>query len=116
MTKSIAQLYPEGFSEFDHTGNKLSRSIIRAMKREHGKAYIYTVNANKYNPVVTEYIKGMVFNFSGSFVASVYDQNLIDLIRDRLAAPYTGTKDDWDRVTAIFDYAESINAVTLHWS
>jgi hypothetical protein len=66
------------------------------MKREHGKAYIYTVNAK--------------------FVASVYDQNLIDLIRDRLAAPYTGTKDDWDRVTAIFDYAESINAVTLHWS
>jgi hypothetical protein len=104
-------------SEFNPRHNKISRSKIRTMKREQGSCWIWHVNPGpKGTPIVREYRRGMVFNFGGSFITPKYDTKLEAMIRERLDAPYTGTKDDAKRVDAIYEYADTLGMAALIWS
>lgn len=96
--------------------NKLSRAKIRAMKREHGAAWIWEVNAGEDRPVAQEYKSGMVYNFTGAFVTSRYDAELERLIRERLATPYTGTANDWKWLDRIYKRLDEVKpCVMLFW-
>jgi len=105
-------------SEFNHNHNKISRAIVRAVLREKGEAWLWQINP--YNGdadvIVRKYEKGMVYNFGASLVTPRYDSKLEQLIIDRLAAEYTGTKDDLVRVNEIMARAGEVGASHLFWS
>lgn len=104
-------------SEFTRSHNRISRGIIRAMLKENGEAWLWNVNPyGDSEVVVRKYEKGMVYNFGASFVTPGYDPRLEQMIIDRLAAEYTGTKDDYTRVDAIMSRAEEVGAAQLIWS
>ena len=105
-----------GPSEFNHIHNKISRAKVRAMLRECGSVFIWSCNPFGKEEVVREYTRGMVYNFDGSFITPEYDIDLEWLMRKRLAAHYTGTAADYDRITVIFDHAESLGMTHLTWS
>jgi hypothetical protein len=97
--------------------NQVSRATIRAMK----PCYIVKVNLygderKKKDHILTEYRKGMVYNFAGSIVIPAHDEKLIELIHQRDIAPYTGTGDDAKRITEIYNHIEKIGGKTLHWT
>ena len=103
-------------SEFNHNHNKISRAKIRAMKRENGSCFIWTINPwDETYPVCREYKKGMVFNFCGSFITPSYDQRLEELIKNRLLSEWTA-RGDIKKIDEIFEYAEKMNSEILVWS
>jgi hypothetical protein len=103
-------------SEFNHIHNKISRSKIRAMKKEYGSCFIWTVNPwNENDPVCRKYKKGMVFNFCGSFITSKYDPKLEKLLKNRLESEWTA-KGDIEKINEIYYYANKLNATILIWS
>ncbi len=107
-------------SEFEPITNKYSRSIIRAFRHEHGSAWLgnvnlYGDNRGKRDAILTEYTRGMVYNFQYSFIIPEYNQELEQLILDRDNAPYTGTKADCVRIDTIFAKIEALNGKHLHW-
>lgn len=93
--------------------NQLSRATVRLNR----PCYIWRVN--RYNKekeaIASEYRKGMVFNYGGCFVTKERDADLLRLIEEREAAPYTGTAADLVRVNAIHNRLAEIGGVTLHW-
>ncbi len=102
-------------SEFSPIHNKISRSKIRAMKREYSSCFIWTVNPwNENDPVCREYKKGIVFNSCGSFITSKYDPKLEELLKNRLTSEWTA-KGDIKKIDEIYNYADKINAVILIW-
>ena len=105
-----------GPSEFNRHHNRISRAKIRAMLKEYGSVFIWSCNPYGKEIVVREYTGGMVYNFDGSFITPEYDIDLEWMMRERLKAPYTGTSDDYDRITEIYDHAEKMGMVHLVWS
>lgn len=93
--------------------NQLSRATIRVNR----PCYIWRVNRydRSKHPIATEYRKGMVFNFEGSFVTKEKDPELLRLLEEREAAIYTGVMDDSARIDAIFARMTAVGGVTLHW-
>ena len=59
---------------------------------------------------------GIVYTFGPSFVVPKYDAELEQMIRDRDASPYTGTRDDAVLVDAIFDRLYALGGKSLIWS
>lgn len=100
----------------DTNWNRISRGKIRAMRTETGSCFIWTVNPDKKtDSVVREYKRGMVHNFEGAFITHFYDEHLKKMIETRLKARYTGMREDFKRVSAIFDYAETLKSEMLFW-
>ena len=58
----------------------------------------------------------MIYNFEYCFVIPCYDKDLIDLIKSREEADYTGCKDDLKRIAAIMDRIDKLNGLNLFWS
>ncbi len=103
-------------SEFDHIHNRISRAKIRAMKKENGSCFIWTVNPwDKDDPVCREYKRGMVFNFGGSFITPKHNLHLEELLKNRLSSEYS-PKGDVKKLDEIFNYADKLNRVILIWS
>lgn len=105
-----------GPSEFNPNHNKISRSLVRAMLREHGSCFIWTCNPYGDEKVCREYKRGMVYNFEGTFITPHYDVNLERMMLNRLKLNYTGTRNDARLIDEIFNYAEKMDMVNLTWS
>ena len=104
-------------SESNILYNKISRSLIRAMKKEKGSCWIWTCNPYGNNKeVVKEYKQGMIYNFQGSFITPVYDPDLEKMMKERLSLPYTGTEEDSRKIEQIFNHAEKLGMIHLFWS
>jgi predicted MPP superfamily phosphohydrolase len=103
--------------------NKISRNKIRALKREYGKCYIG--NVNYYNkqrenidnePILTEYKKGMVYNFGCTFAIPVYSVDLVKLIRN-YNKPHErlSNRSIIKEIEEIFNKVEELNGIYLNW-
>lgn len=118
INHAIASTYPEGPTEFDQHVNKLSRALIRAYKREHGQAFLGRINLyqeTRHLPVLQEYRKGIVRNFSCSVLLPTDDIGFKRMVLDRDRLPYLGTKDDYDKIKEIFDRLDNIGGQSLNW-
>lgn len=70
--------------EADDTYNDFNRSIIEAYRMKNGgKAYIGRVNGEKDEPILTEYVGQMVYNFGCDFVIPTEDVELVALIKKK---------------------------------
>lgn len=106
-------------TEGDWKQNKFSRSIVRAYRREHGQAWLGKINLygeerhKDYH--LTEYKKGMVFNFEYSFAVPCKDAELERLIIERDNAAYEGTASDIPMVERIMTRITELGGVHLRW-
>ncbi len=105
--------------EGDEMLNYTAHEVIRAYKDEFGAAWLGKINLyaeDKGKPPVWEWDGGQVYNFGACFVLPAYDAEIERLIKERDAAPYTGTKDDYARVDAITALVEQRGGDNLIWS
>lgn len=112
--------YPEHPDEFDTQCNDVSREKIRLYAEIHQDQKCYLGKVNRYSedegkPYLVEYTGQMIYNFEYKFMIPVYDQKLIDMIIDRESAEYTGTAEDYKRVSAIMNRIEEIGGIYLIW-
>ena len=121
MTRRVVEHWQENQPEASDKLNNASRRLVEAMAEEHGTVFLGNVNlydADHGKPVTfRKYPDGeMVYNFQHGFVVPTDDAELRRLIEERDQAEYTGTNDDYERVTAISDRLEAIGGQNLHWS
>lgn len=112
--------------EADGSLNNSARRLVAAMFDEKGEAWLGHVNlhgdarfkagATDHSKAYWKWDQGMVYNFGADFVVPVFDQVLLDLIRERDLAPYTSVADDVPRVVAIHDRVAAIGGTLLSWS
>lgn len=104
--------------EADDRLNDAQRDLIDAMVEANGVAYLGDCDPPKNEPVkFSEYTgEGIVYNFGASFVVPVDDQQLKELLHERVNTPYTGTKQDYKFVEAIHDRIREIGGYVLTWS
>lgn len=110
-----------GYSERDllaryEATNGPSREKIKTMAKKHGMAWVYKVNPYNQEPVLCVKPGDEVFNWLGDYVSPTLDYSFLKLLVDRLAAPYTGTKDDTGRILAIDGYAKAHGYPVLYWA
>jgi hypothetical protein len=100
--------------------NRLSRAVIRAIRRIHGEAHLYAPNGmpngGEERGMHCVYRRGMARNFAGHFVLPGKSDELIQLMDARRTAPYTTTAADLERVEEIYNLADSLGAAWLIWS
>jgi len=100
--------------------NSASRAMVCAMQQDHGQAWLGKINLysdDDRQHILWQYEPGKtVYNFGAAFVLPCYDAELERLIRERDAAPYTGTRDDRKRVDAIVQRIGALGGVHLLWS
>jgi hypothetical protein len=108
------------FEEGDYNLNAASHATVEAYAAEYNGCWLGNVNIYSDMPSLLpmfEYkIEDHLCNFAASFVVPAYDADLERMIRDRAAAPYTGTADDAVRVEAIHERIEQLGGCTLLWS
>jgi len=100
--------------------NDITRQLIVAYDRLHQDSKCYLGKVNRYSedegkPYLALYEGQQVFNFEYGFMIPCYDEKLIELIRDREHAEYTGTKEDYKRVTEIMDRIQELGGINLFW-
>jgi hypothetical protein len=129
--------YPEVNSLNDH-----QRDLIGAMRDAHGHCWLGHINLHNCrcghgwtehaawkgacgNCACSAFAEdrplwpwdgGLVYNFGGAFVIPDYDATLERLILERADAPYTGTRADSVRVTAIMDRILALGGHHLFWN
>ena len=122
--QALAQAVAEGVrrdgwpSEGDWQINELSAALVDAFFRAHGAAWVGVINVydTHIGPVIWPYDWAAgLRNFEAAFVIPAYDAELERLIVARKAAPYTGTADDYARVSEITDRIEALGGHMLHW-
>ena len=119
LTRKFIDHARQDYPEADENLNDASRAAIEACYQEHGQAFLWIINqwTNVPRPVVSLYNPNSpIFNFSYHAVSSEADPELEHLIEQRNDAPYTGTRDDAQRVKAIIKRLEAIGGTMLHWS
>jgi len=87
------------------------------MRKEEGEAWLVEINGYQregWEPL-REYRFGLAYNYGASAVIPQYDAELERLIRERAAAEYTGTVEDNDRITTIFDRVDELGGKALIW-
>lgn len=58
----------------------------------------------------------MVYNFGADFAVPTADPQLMQMIKDRANAPYTGTGADYPLVTAIIERVKEVGGILLLWA
>jgi hypothetical protein len=101
--------------------NCVQYQIIAAMVEENGEAWLLKINRYlsdrpwpclwRFDPDVD-----MPLQFNCDFVLPCYDQELVDLVRERHDAPYEGTARDAQRVSWIFERAKRLGGKVLCWT
>ncbi len=120
LSKELQRAFREGdgcLPESDAGVNRASGRVVLAMHEEYGVAWIGQCNPpdSDITKVLTKYDPndGLC---GGSFVVPARDGELERLMVERLEAPYTGTKDDFQRIAAIFDRVEQLRGEQLFWT
>ena len=105
---------------YENPLNDLQRELIATFAAQHGgEAWLGKVNlydGDNRERVLWKWDGGMVLNFGASFVIPAYDDQLERLILKRDRAPYTGTREDYRRVTEIYDRMEAVGGMNLLWN
>lgn len=97
--------------------NNASAEIIMAMQAEHGEVWLANVNPLKDGEVIRKAERDEIFyNFCASYCLPCYDAELEKMMKDRLAAPYTGTADDAARLKPIWKRIAELGGQTLVWT
>jgi len=100
--------------------NDASRGVIFAMHETNMEVWIGNVNlhrdSGKPELAMWKWDGSFVLNFGSAFVLPRHDETLERMILARADAPYTTTKDDYDRVSAITDRIREIGGEHLHWT
>jgi hypothetical protein len=107
--------------ESDESINLASAHVVRAMEAEHGEAWLGAVNLygkdhGQKEKMMWRWDGAPVLNFCAHFVAPKYDEELVRLIFERDAAPYTGMAADRVRIDAIHKKLEEIGGALLFWT
>jgi len=107
-------------SEFDTDMNVITQEKIKLFPELNNNGQCYLGKINRYTedkgkPYLMPYDGQRVFNFEYGFMIPVYDEKLVELIRDREHAEYTGTKDDFRRITEITDRIQELGGIHLFW-
>ena len=107
--------------EADGEVNDACRRVVDAMQAEHGEAWLGSVNLygddrGKKEKMMWRWDGSLVRNFSAGFVAPKYDEELVRLIFERDAGPYTSAADDVAKIDAIHKRLEDIGGVSLFWT
>ena len=111
----------EGFpSEFETNMNNISRKKIEIFAAMHNNEKCCLGKINRYSedvekPYLVAYEGQRVFNFEYGFMIPCYDEKLVEMIRDREHAEYTGTTDDYKRVTKIMNRIYELGGFNLFW-
>lgn len=85
--------------------NTISRNKIKALKNQYGTCFLGKINlCSKDESILTEYKKGMVYNFGCNFAIPEYDQKLVDLIKQH-------NKD----INKIYGRVERLNGIVINW-
>jgi hypothetical protein len=110
-----------GSSEFDMSINDISRAKIQAVSEIWTEVWLGNVNLygddrHGGKPIMTKWEGDLVYNFEYAFCIPGHDAELEQMIRDRDDAEYTGTRDDYKRIDAIFARIEKLGGETLSWS
>jgi hypothetical protein len=125
LSGEVARSYAEGdgcLVEADEGVNEASRAVIRAMHAEHGVAWLGKINLHGDERGKAEHAawpwdgEAPLYNFGCAWVAPVRDEELVRLILERDAAPYTGTATDSIRIERIFARLEAIGGHYLLWT
>ena len=116
--RDVDGLFP---GESDAEVNRASEELVKAMKAEHGEAWLGQVNLygeqrGKPEHALWKWDGSTIYTFGSSFVAPRYDEELVRLIMKRDTTPYTTTAADAVRVDAIHARLEEIGGVTLFWT
>lgn len=121
--KVVPYLVEDGcLPEADEGINGASRTLIRAMHKEHGEAWLGNVNLHKRykgeeEAAMWKYnAEDAIYTFGAAFVAPRYDAELVRLIDERFDAPYMGTKEDYERIEKIYTRLAEIGGENLHWT
>jgi len=99
--------------------NERSGLLVEAYRNEHGEAWLGKINLyenDRGKPVMWQWDGSPVSAFVAVFVAPRYDAELVQMVTERDAAPYTGTRDDSVLVDRIFERLDAIGARSLIWN
>ena len=107
-------------TEFDQDLNLITIEKIKLFSQLNNNGQCYLGKVNRYRedkgkPYLMPYDGQQVYNFEYGFMIPVYDEKLSELIRDREHAEYTGTKEDYRRVTEIMDRIQALGGIHLFW-
>ena len=92
-----------GITEFDQEQNTISRNKIRAYKNEFGICYLGKIS----EPILEEYISGIVYNFEYDFAIPEYNNEIRKMIKEY--------KYDEKLYKDIYNKIEELNGIFLRW-
>ena len=106
-------------TEFDQGINDIQRDKITAFKKKYGKCYLGKVNyyseerVNIDNiEILTEYTGQDIYNSEYAFCISIYDETLVELIRDY---NHDNPKNVLNVVTHIFNRVDKLEGLVFVW-
>jgi len=103
---------PEGSDEINHA----SREIIKEYALNFSRPCLVNVNYKDEKDILIDARTVVWYNFCACAIIPKYDQELYNMIKDRINTPYTGTAADYPLVNAIFDRIEELGGTTLHFT
>ena len=105
--------------EADANINDAARSLIAAVLRDHGSAWLGNVNRGRddHRPWIWAWDGDQsVENIGADFVMPAHDAELERLLQERHAAPYTGVAEDARRVEGILSRVSAVGGFSLVWT
>lgn len=107
--------------------NTQTRQELAEFAEKHGQVWLGKVNLyDKDTGDLWPYVpesdpqwereKDFVFNFGANFALPFEDKQVEQMVKDRAKREYTGTKDDYELVTAIFDRIQEVGGIVLTWA
>ena len=115
--KMIATYEP--VEEYLNDINNLTRKELNIFAQNHPQTFIGNINLDHGGDTgdLKPYQAGdFIYNFGAAFAVPVNDDLLVKWLKDRKAAPFTGTADDYIRVTAIIDRITEVGGILLTWA
>jgi hypothetical protein len=106
-----------GLTEFDMSINQIQRDKIAAYWKLHPNAHVGLVNRHdRTKNFMQKYNGEKVYNFQWEFIIPQHDTELLKLLLAREQAPYTGTKEDIERLKPIWARIEQLGGLYLVWA
>jgi hypothetical protein len=103
----------QGSPEADDDLNDANRAVIRAMKAQHGSAWLLDINKDTW--VEWDGVEDPR-NFCATHVLPAKFEYVAKAVTARHASPYTGARADAARVQAIQDNISDLGGQPLIWS
>lgn len=97
--------------------NDRQRQVIQAFHETYGECWLGQVNRpDRSGPPLYPWDAGLVYNFGASFVLPCFDEELSALLLERETAEYTGTREDYRRIKAIYERIDALKGEPLIWN